>query len=136
MPNFQGENLQSVLARLEALKLRVGTIRETVNSRYSPGTISGQAPAAGSSVYEGTTVDLELVKSDAGIPKRARIQFVVPEGPIRQTCKILVQDSNGIRTAYEGVHKPGERIEKVVEGTGEMTIRILANNKLIQEQTF
>jgi len=61
---------------------------------------------------------------------------VVPEGPIRQTCKILVQDSNGIRTAYEGVHKPGERIEKVVEGTGEMTIRILANNKLIQEQTF
>ncbi len=136
VPNFQGENLQSVLARLEALKLRVGTIRETVNSRYSPGTISGQAPAAGSSVYEGTTVDLELVKSDAGIPKRARIQFVVPEGPIRQSCKILVQDSSGIRTAYEGVHKPGERIEKVVEGTGEMTIRILANNKLIQEQTF
>jgi len=136
VPNFQGENLPSVLARLEALKLRVGTIRETVNSRYAPGTISGQAPAAGSSVYEGTTVDLELVKSDAGIPKRARIQFVVPEGPIRQSCKILVQDSSGIRTAYEGVHKPGERIEKVVEGIGEMTIRILANNKLIQEQTF
>ena len=76
------------------------------------------------------------MKSDAGIAKRARIQFVVPEGPIRQTCKILVQDASGIRTAYEGAHKPGERIEKVVEGTGEMTIRILANNKLIQEQTF
>ena len=136
MPDFQGEPLQSVLARIEALKLKVGTIRETSNARYSPGTISGQAPAAGSSVYEGTTVDLELVKSDAGIAKRARIQFVVPEGPIRQTCKILVQDASGIRTAYEGAHKPGERIEKVVEGTGEMTIRILANNKLIQEQTF
>jgi serine/threonine-protein kinase len=136
MPDFQGEPLQSVLARIEALKLKVGTIRETSNARFSPGTISGQAPVAGSSVYEGTAVDLELVKSDAGIPKRARIQFVVPEGPIRQTCKILVQDASGIRTAYEGVHKPGERIEKVVEGTGEMTIRILANNKLIQEQTF
>ncbi len=136
IPDFQGEQLQSVLARIEALRLKVGTIRETSNARYSPGTISGQAPSAGSSVYEGTTVDLELVKSDAGIPKRARIQFVVPEGPIRQTCKILVQDSSGIRTAYEGAHKPGERIEKVVEGIGEMTIRILANNKLIQEQTF
>ena len=136
MPDFQGQNLQSVLARIEALKLRVGTIRETVNARFSPGSISGQAPAAGSQVYEGTTVDLELVKSDVGIPKRARIQFVVPEGPIRQSCKILVEDSTGIRTAYEGVHKPGERIEKLVEGTGEMTIRILANNKLIQEQTF
>ena len=63
-------------------------------------------------------------------------QFVVPEGPIRQSCKILGEDSTGIRTAYEGVHKPGERIEKLVEGIGEMTFRILANNKLIQEQTF
>ena len=136
MPDFQGQSLQSALARIEALKLRVGTIRETVNARFTPGSISGQAPTAGSQVYEGTTVDLELVKSDAGIPKRARIQFVVPEGPIRQSCKILVEDSTGIRTAYEGVHKPGERIEKLVEGIGEMTIRILANNKLIQEQTF
>lgn len=136
MPNFQGEALQSVLARIEALKLRVGTIRETSDPRYAPGIISGQSPAAGSQVFEGTTVNLELVKSDAGMPKRARIQFVVPEGPIRQSCKILVQDSTGIRTAYEGVHKPGERIEKVVEGTGEMTIRIIVNNKLIQEQSF
>ena len=136
MPDFQGESLQSALARIESLKLRVGTIRETVNARFAPGSISGQAPVAGSQVYEGTTVDLELVKSEAGIPKRARIQFVVPEGPIRQSCKILVEDASGIRTAYEGVHKPGERIEKLVEGTGEMTIRILANNKLIQEQTF
>lgn len=136
VPNFQGENLQSALARIEALKLRAGTIRETVNAGFAPGVISGQAPVAGSQVYEGTTIDLVLVKSEAGIPKRAKIQFVVPEGPIRQTCKILVEDSRGIRTAYEGVHKPGERIEKVVEGTGEMTIRILANSKLIQEQTF
>lgn len=136
MPNFQGEALQSVLARIEALKLRVGTIRESSDSRYAPGIISGQSPAAGSQVFEGTIVNLELVKSDAGMPKRARIQFVVPEGPIRQSCKILVQDSTGIRTAYEGVHKPGERIEKVLEGTGEMTIRIIVNNKLIQEQSF
>lgn len=136
LPNFQGETLQSVLARLEALKLKVGTIRETTDPRYTPGTISGQSPAPGSRVYEGTNIDLELVKSDAGIPKRARIQFVVPEGPIRQSCKILVEDVRGLRTVYEGVHKPGERIERVVEGMGQMTIRIIVNNKLIQEQTF
>jgi serine/threonine-protein kinase len=136
LPNFQGETLQSVLARIEVLKLRVGTIRETIDPRFAPGVISGQSPAAGSQVFEGTTINLDLVKSDAGIPKRARIQFVVPDGPIRQSCKILVQDSTGIRTVYDEVHKPGERIEKVVEGTGEMTIRIIVSNKLIQEQTF
>ncbi|MHC1758464.1 MAG: Stk1 family PASTA domain-containing Ser/Thr kinase [Negativicutes bacterium] len=136
VPNFLGESMQSVLARLEALRLKVGTIRETSTSRFAPGMISGQAPAPGSSVYEGTNVDLEVARSDAGIPKRARIQFVVPDGPIRQSCKIIVIDANGERVAYENVHKPGDRVEKVVEGTGQMTVKAIVNNKLVQEQTF
>lgn len=136
VPNFLGESMQSVLARLESLRLKVGTIRETSTSRFAPGMISGQAPAPGSSVYEGTNVDLEVARSDAGIPKRARIQFVVPDGPIRQSCKIIVIDANGERVAYENVHKPGDRVEKVVEGTGQMTVRAIVNNKLVQEQTF
>ena len=136
VPNFLGESMQSVLARLEVLRLKVGTIRETSTSRFAPGMISGQAPAPGSSVYEGTNVDLEVARSDAGIPKRARIQFVVPDGPIRQSCKIIVIDANGERVAYENVHKPGDRVEKVVEGTGQMTVRAIVNNKLVQEQTF
>ena len=136
VPNFLGESMQSVLARLEVLRLKVGTIRETSTSRFAPGMISGQAPAPGSSVYEGTNVDLEVARSDAGIPKRARIQFVVPDGPIRQSCRIIVIDANGERVAYENVHKPGDRVEKVVEGTGQMTVRAIVNNKLVQEQTF
>lgn len=136
MPNFQGELLQSVLARIDALHLRAGTVREVTTSRFAPGTVTGQAPMAGSQVFEGTTVDLEVVKSEAGIPKRAKIQAVVPEGPIRQTCQIVVNDANGRRVVYEDVHKPGFRIEKVVEGTGQMTVQVFASGKMIHEQTF
>ena len=136
VPNFQGESMQSVLARIEALHLKAGTIRETSTSRFAPGMVSGQAPAPGSRVYEGTNVDLEVARSDAGIPKRARIQFVVPDGPIRQACKIIVIDAKGERVVYENVHKPGDRVEKVVEGTGQMTVKAIVNNKLVQEQTF
>lgn len=136
VPNFIGESMQSVLARIEALHLKVGRIRETSTSRFAPGMISAQAPIPGSSVYEGTTIDLEVARSEAGIPKRARIQFVVPDGPIRQACKIVVVDASGERVVYENVHKPGDRVEKVVEGTGQMTVRAIVNNKLVQEQTF
>ena len=136
VPNFIGESMQSVLARIEALHLKVGRIRETSTSRFAPGMISAQAPPPGSSVYEGTTIDLEVARSESGIPKRARIQFVVPDGPIRQACRIIVTDANGERVVYENVHKPGERVEKVVEGTGQMTVRAIVNNKLVQEQTF
>ena len=136
VPNFIGESMQSVLARIEALHLKVGRIRETSTTRFAPGMISAQAPPPGSSVYEGTTIDLEVARSESGIPKRARIQFVVPDGPIRQACRIIVTDANGERVVYENVHKPGERVEKVVEGTGQMTVRAIVNNKLVQEQTF
>lgn len=136
VPNFIGESMQSVLARIESLHLKVGRIRETSTSRFAPGMISAQAPIPGSSVYEGTTIDLEVARSEAGIPKRARIQFVVPDGPIRQACKIVVVDASGERVVYENVHKPGDRVEKVVEGTGQMTVRAIVNNKLVQEQTF
>ena len=136
VPNFIGESMQSVLARIEALHLKVGKIRETSTSRFAPGMISAQAPPPGSSVYEGTTIDLEVARTESGIPKRARIQFVVPDGPIRQACRIIVTDANGERVVYENVHKPGERVEKVVEGTGQMTVRAIVNNKLVQEQTF
>ena len=136
VPNFIGESMQSVLARIEALHLKVGKIRETSTSRFAPGMISAQAPPPGSSVYEGTTIDLEVARSESGIPKRARIQFVVPDGPIRQACRIIITDANGERVVYENVHKPGERVEKVVEGTGQMTVRAIVNNKLVQEQTF
>ena len=136
MPNFQGESMQSVLSRIEALHLKAGTTKETSTSRFAPGTVISQSPIPGSNVYEGTSVDLEIARSDAGIPKRARIQFVVPEGPIRQNCKIIVSDANGERVVYENVHKPGERIEKVVEGTGQMTVKAWVNNKLVQEQSF
>lgn len=136
VPNFQGEPLQSVMARIEALNLRVGTIREISTPRYAPGVVSGQAPMAGSQVFEGVSVDLEVVKSEVGMPKRAKIQAVVPDGPIRQSCRIVVNDANGRRIVYEDVHKPGDRIERVVEGTGQMTVQVYASGKLIHEQTF
>ena len=136
MPNFQGEPLQKVMARIEGLNLRVGAIREVTTSRFAPGIVNGQAPMAGNQVFEGTTVDLEVVKSDVGMPKRAKIQAVVPDGPIRQSCRIIVNDANGRRVVYEDVHKPGDRIEKVVEGTGQMTVQVFASGKLIHEQTF
>ena len=128
--------MQSVLSRIEALHLKAGTTKETSTSRFAPGTVISQTPIPGSNVYEGSSVDLEIARSDAGIPKRTRIQFVVPDGPIRQICKIVVSDANGERVVYENVHKPGERIEKVVEGTGQMTVKAWVNNKLVQEQSF
>jgi len=50
--------------------------------------------------------------------------------------QIIVTDNNGRRAIYENVHKPGDRIEKTVEGIGQVRVQIYSNGVLLQEQTI
>lgn len=136
VPDFRGTPLNTVASQLESIKLRVGTVTEGPSDRFPPGTIIGQSPAAGTEVNEGTAVDLSVARGAAGAIKRAVVQITVPEGPIRQAVQIVVTDNNGRRVAYENVHKPGERIEKQVEGVGQVRVQVYVNGVLLQEQVL
>lgn len=136
LPDFRGTPLSTVTSQLESLKLKVGTVSEGASDRYPPGTIISQNPAPGTEVTEGSTVDLQAAKSATGAIKRAAVQITVPEGPIRQSVQIVVTDSNGRRVVYENVHRPGDRVEKSVEGVGQVRVQIYINGVLSQEQTL
>jgi serine/threonine protein kinase len=136
LPDFRGTPLSTVTTQLESLKLKVGTVTEGASDRYPPGTIIGQTPAPGAEVLEGSTVDLQAARGTAGAIKRAVVQITVPEGPIRQAVQIVVTDNNGRRVVYENVHRPGERIEKTVEGVGQVRVQVYINGVLSQEQVL
>jgi serine/threonine-protein kinase len=87
-------------------------------------------------VLEGSAIDFNVARNAAGATKRAVVQITVPEGPIRQAVQIVVTDSNGRRVVYENVHKPGDRIEKTVEGVGQVRVQVYINGVLLQEQTL
>ena len=136
LPDFQGSRLDSVATQLESLKLKQGNITETPNDKYPPGTIVSQNPPPATEVTEGTTVDFSVAKGVPGAVKRAAVQVTVPEGPARQQLQIVVTDTNGRRIVYEGTHKPGARVEKTVEGIGQVRVQVYINEKLLQEQTI
>lgn len=136
LPDFQGSLLSTVATQLDSLKLKQGKITETPNDKYPPGTIISQNPPPATEVAEGTTVDFAVAKGVPGAVKRAVVQVTVPDGPARQALQIVVTDTNGRRVAYEGTHKPGERIEKTVEGSGQVRVQVYVNEKLLQEQTI
>ncbi|TWH49089.1 Stk1 family PASTA domain-containing Ser/Thr kinase [Sporomusa sp. KB1] len=136
LPDFQGSLLTTVATQLESLKLKQGKITETPNDKYPPGTIISQNPPPATEVTEGTTIDFSVAKGVPGAVKRAVVQVTVPDGSGRQALQIVVTDTNGRRVAYEGTHKPGERIEKTVEGTGQVRVQVYINEKLLQEQTI
>ena len=139
LPDFQGSLLTTVATQLDSLKLKQGKITEAPNDKYPPGTIISQNPPPATEVTEGTTIDFSIAKGVPGAVKRAVVQVTVPDGSARQTpqaLQIVVTDTNGRRVIYEGSHKPGEHIEKTVEGTGQVRIQVYINEKLLQEQTI
>jgi serine/threonine protein kinase len=136
LPDFQGALLSTVATQLESLKLKQGKITEVANDKYPPGTIVSQNPPPATEVTEGTAIDFSVAKGVPGAVRRAVVQVTIPDGPARQALQIVVTDTNGRRVAYEGTHKPGERIEKTVEGTGQVRVQVYVNEKLLQEQTI
>jgi eukaryotic-like serine/threonine-protein kinase len=135
LPDFRGSTLASVRTQLDSLKLKLGTVMEAPSDQFPAGVITGQNPEPGSSVEEGGTINFTVSKGTGASVKKAAVQITVPEGPKRQTIQIIVNDSNGRRVVYDQIHKPGDRIERTVEGAGTVKIQVYINGTLIQEQT-
>lgn len=135
LPDFRGSTLASVKTQLDSLKLKLGNVVEAPSDQFPAGVITGQDPEPSSQVEEGSTINFTVSKGTGAALKKAAVQITVPEGPKKQAIQIVVTDSNGRRTVYDNTHKPGERIERTVEGTGTMKIQVYINGTLIQEQT-
>ena len=131
VPDIRGLSVPDATAKLSAVKLSLGKVAEESGSS---GVITLQNPAPGSEAAEGSYIDVTLGRSGGG-SHRSAVQFTVPSGPQRQAVQIAVTDSSGRRIVYESVHKPGDRIEKTVEGSGSMKVQIYVNGNLLQEQT-
>ncbi|QJW47137.1 Stk1 family PASTA domain-containing Ser/Thr kinase [bacterium BFN5] len=136
MPDFRGSPINTVNTQLESLKLKLGTTTEVPSDKYPAGTITGQNPAPATEAVEGTTVDFTVAKGNTGAAKRAVVQIAVPEGAAKQAVQIVVTDSNGRRVVYENVHKPGDKVEKTIEGIGQVRVQVYINGVLLQEQTI
>lgn len=136
LPDFRGTPLNTVNTQVESLKLKVGKVTEEVNDKYPVGTIIGQNPGPSTEITEGAAVDFTVAKGGASANKKAVVQIAVPEGAIRQAVQIVITDSNGRRVVYENVHKPGDKIEKTVDGVGQVRVQVYINGVLLQEQTI
>lgn len=135
LPDWRGLPLPGVTAQAESLKLKIGKVTEETSDRYAPGTVISQNPVNGADVMEDSSVDLVVAKAGATV-KKVGVQLTVPDGPSRQTVQIVVNDASGKRTVYENVHKPGDRVDKTVEGGGSGKVQTFVNGVLVKEQSL
>ncbi len=85
--------------------------------------VTGTPPAAPASSGPASPADRRV----------ARIRLVVPEGPARQTVRIVVIDQQGVHVAFEGNLAPGENLDKQVAGIGYTVVQVYIEGRLIQE---
>jgi serine/threonine-protein kinase len=136
LPDFKGASFATISAQLNSMKLKLGKVSEENSDQFPAGTVIGQNPPPATQVAEGTAVDLTVVKGADNAKRKALVQITVPDGPPRQAVKIVVTDNNGSRVVYENMHKPGDKIEKTVTGTGQLHLQVYINGALVQEQTI
>jgi hypothetical protein len=72
-------------------------------------------------------IDWRSVPPDA---KVARVSLVVGGHQLQQLVQIQVNDAQGFREVYRGVHVPGDRVSKTVIVRGSGRIRVLVNGQL------
>jgi len=119
LPDFTGERLENVQARLTALGLKTGALTQAADARPA-GTVIGQNPAPGTPIVAGMSVD--LVTSDgSGAPAThtSTVTFTVPGSGSKQVrVTLVVTDSRGTRTVDDSYRLPGERVSVQVTWTG------------------
>lgn len=119
LPDFTGERLADVQARLTALGLKTGAVTQAADARPA-GTVIGQNPAPGTPIAPGMSVD--LVTSDgSGAPPThtGTVTFTVPGSGTKQVrVTLVVTDSRGTRTVDDSYRLPGERVAVQVTWTG------------------
>ncbi|MGE5560954.1 MAG: Stk1 family PASTA domain-containing Ser/Thr kinase [Chloroflexota bacterium] len=119
LPDFRGEQIANVRARLTALGLQPGKVTEVPDPRAA-GTVIDQSPAPGTPITPGMAVDLTLSDgSGAPTTHTGTVSFTVPgTGSNRVRVTLVVTDSRGTRTIDDTYRLPGERASIEVTWTG------------------
>jgi serine/threonine-protein kinase len=158
LPDLVGRPLDEARKMLEDLGVTLRRVDRVPRDDVPPGQVVSMTPPAGTEIQHGDAVSVAIaVRPGAGgvqtpppqpivtgtppapspqsAPDQrvARITLVVPQGPPRQTVKIIVIDQQGVHVAYEGIQSPGENLDKQVTGIGYTIVQVYIDGRLIQE---
>ena len=155
LPDLVGRSLDDARRLLADLGVTLRQITQVQRGDVPPGQVVTMTPLAGTQIRHGDAVVVavaaapgpsspppqpivtgtQIAPATPGDPnkKQARVTLIVPEGASQQRVRIMVIDGQGVHTAYEKVHAPGDTINTVVGGSGFTIVQVYIDNRLIQE---
>ncbi len=156
LPDFRGQNLESVRDRLVSLGLSLGNAWPEFSTTVPQNQIIEQNPPPGSDVELGWAIDFVYSQ---GLPRgteppiqqdehdvqrwttesvwrSAEVRINIPEGPVQEVV-ILVVDDFGAREIYRQTHSGGTSINRTVQGRGDgARIQVYIGGRMFLDKQF
>ena len=157
LPDLVGRSLNDARRTLQDLGVTLRSVRQVPRNDVPAGQVVGMVPPAGTLIQHGDAVSVSIaVRQSSGgntappqpivtatpqaLPpsaapgqRQVRIRLIMPQGPFHQSVRIVVIDQQGVHVAYEGIHSPGENLDRDVMGNGYTIIQVYIEGRLIQE---
>lgn len=135
MPDFLRKNVEEAQswAAGSGAKLEIKT---DATSLFPHGTVMTQTPAADTVLSPDAKVQLLVSGRKGAAPTVAAktFKYELPQSGSESQVRIVVIDKYGERELFNGVRKPGTKIEVPVQETGGARVKIYMNGILVEER--
>ncbi len=130
--SLSGKTLDESRKSLESANLKEGSVNKVSSNTHYNNYVVEQGAAAGSSVAEGTAVNL-TVSSGPGPETSAQFELIIPEDG---TVVVTLKDTAGTSELYQKECVAGERVQQSFLYHGKGTVTITCNGKEIWSQEY
>ncbi|MCX5794189.1 MAG: PASTA domain-containing protein [Elusimicrobia bacterium] len=137
MPDFLRKNIQEVQSWASTAGATLSS-RKDLSSPFAYGTILSQEPAPDTPLSAAAKVSVvisgKLGKSGEAGPAVTNFHYELPQGGSESLVRIVVSDKYGERELFNGLRRPGSKIDLPVQETGGAHVRIFLNGILVDER--
>ena len=136
VPNWKGERISDVAARLEKAGLVMGGLVWSVNDEAPRGQVLGQAPPESSEVTPGSPVEFEVSAGPSGsrVFLQRRLSIELPSGSDVHRVRVVVESEAGEDVIYQGTHMAGNTMELWASGPPGAEAEIYVNDTLLRRE--
>ncbi len=135
MPDFLRKNLEEAQSWAAGAGIKLETKSDNT-SLFPNGTVLTQTPAADSVLSPDAKVTLLVSGRKGAAPtvSAKTFKYELPQSGSESQVRIVVIDKYGERELFNGVRKPGTKIEVPVQETGGARVKIYMNGILVEER--
>ena len=135
MPDFLRKNVDEADAWSAGSGIKLD-VKTDATSLFPHGTVLTQTPAADSVLSPDSRVHLLVSGRKGAAPTVAAktFKYELPQSGSESQVRIVVTDKYGERELFNGVRKPGTKIEVPLQETGGARVKIYMNGILVEER--